>query len=298
MTKVTIIGANSYIARNLIFRIKERQKNCMFYLYDYNDKSFDEEVTYQSLDVFSREEWENVNFDVDYIYFFTGKTGGIRSFDGPEDYVKVNEIALLNMLCQYVSKKSRAKIIFPSTRLVYKGNEQELCEDAEKEFKTIYAINKYACENYIKMYNNLYGVKYCIVRICLPYGTNISEARSYGTADFMINTARRGEDITIYGDGGYARTLTHINDLADALIEVMSSEKCNDDVYNIGGERYTLYEMAQLIADKFNVKVKCVDWPIADEKIESKSTVFCSKKFDQEVMFKYNQRFKDWVESL
>ena len=75
-----------------------------------------------------------------------GKTGTITGFGNYEEFIDINEKALLNILNEYRNQHSSAKIIYPSTRLVYRGDDMPLKEDAVKEFKTIYAINKYACE--------------------------------------------------------------------------------------------------------------------------------------------------------
>ena len=82
--------------------------------------------------------------------------------------------------------KSTAKIVFPSTRLVYKGKDEPLLENDTKEFKTIYSINKYACEQYLKMYSDVFDIRYCIFRICVPYGSLLDGVSSYGTAEFFI----------------------------------------------------------------------------------------------------------------
>ena len=59
------------------------------------------------------------------------------------------------------------------------------------------------------MYNNMYGIPYTVFRICLPYGTLVPEASSYGTAEFFMKKATAGENITLYGDGKQRRTITY-----------------------------------------------------------------------------------------
>jgi len=198
-------------------------------------------------------------------------------------------------LTVYLEQQSRAKIIFPSTRLVYKGKAGLLKEDSEKEFKTVYAVNKFACEQYLKMYANVYGVKYCIFRICVPYGTLVPGASSYGTAEFMIDRARRGENIALFGDGKIRRTLTYIEDLCKTLIFGALSPDCENGIFNVGGEDYSLCDMADLIAEKFNVSVGYEDWPETALKIESGDTVFDSGKLDRSLGHIRNLTFKEWI---
>ena len=91
-------------------------------------------------------------------------------------------------------------------------------------------MNKYSCENYLKQYHEVYGVNYCILRICVPYGTMIKDASSYGTAEFMLNKAAKGEDIVLFGDGLQKRTLIDMIDLCD----IMENYGDNTSKLNIG----------------------------------------------------------------
>lgn len=73
------------------------------------------------------------------------------------------------------------------------------------------------------------------------------------------------------------------------------SEKCANDVFNIGGEDYSLKEMAELIAKKYGVGVEYVPWPDVALKIESGDTVFDSEKLDRAIGRFTNSSFVNWV---
>jgi len=297
--KITIIGANSFIARNVIYEISQREKSNLkiqLNLYDCQEQHLDSEEHYEKINILSVNSVDKIKFDVDVIFVFTGKTGTLQGFDDYNTFIDINERALLNILTIYCKQKSKAKVVFPSTRLVYHGQRGLLKEDSIKEFKTIYAINKFACEEYLKMYHNVYGVKFAIFRICVPYGTMIPNASSYGTAEFMLNKAKKHEDISLYGDGSVRRTLIHMQDLCNILIEGALAPDCIDDIYNIGGENYSLKEMAEKIAKCYHVRVKHVEWPKQALKIESGDTVFDSEKLDELLKYQYINTFEEWVE--
>lgn len=296
MKKIAILGANSYIARNLICLLNKKGIYNIT-LYDYHDKHLDNETNYIKINILSAESVKKIDLNVDYIYMFIGKTGSANGFDEQDSFIDINERSLLNLLNEYRRQKSSARIVYPSTRLVYKGKRGKCKEEDEKEFKTIYAINKYACEKYLEMYHNAFGVDYVIFRICLPYGTLIPGATSYGTAEFMLKKARNNENILVYGDGEVRRTLTHMEDLCEILIRAVLMPQCLNDIYNIGGEEYSLLEMANLIALKYNVKVESVPWPELAYKIESGDTVFNSEKLDGIVGYTYKYNFHEWCEN-
>ncbi len=296
MKKITIIGANSYIARNLIHILKT--EDCELKLYDYAENHFDRENNYTHINILDCESVSKIDFQCDIIFMFVGKTGSVNGFDEYDAFIDINERALLNVLNEYRKSKSTAKIIFPSTRLVYKGKSGLLKENAEKEFKTIYAINKYACEQYLEQFHKVYNVNYCIFRICIPYGTVIRNASSYGTAEFMLSKAANGENISLYGDGTMRRTLIYIEDLCNILIKGAFCDKCINDVYNIGGENYSLKEMAELIAEKYGVNVDYVPWPEIALKIESGDTVFDDSKLQEIIKFQYKRKFANWCKEF
>ena len=295
MKSVTIIGANSYIARNLIQSITDSGAEIKMYLYDREETHKDGLSDYAPVDIMSEESMASVRYDVDAVILFTGRTGTYVGFDEPESFIKVNELGLLNVLNAMRKAGSTAKLVFPSTRLVYKGKDEPLREDAEKEMKTVYAVNKFACEQYLKMYHDVFGLHYCIFRICVPYGSLLKGVSSYGTAEFFIGRAASGENISLYGDGEVRRTLTYIGDLCNTITAGSLSEECIDDVYNIGGEDYSLKEMAQAAADRYGVKVEYTPWPESALKIESGSTVFDSGKLDAVLGDIRRMSFSRWI---
>jgi len=294
MKKIIIIGANSYIARNVILVLHQKKEDFEIKLYDYADTQIDGFGNYTKIDILSRNSVSGIDMDCDIIFMFVGKTGSANGFDDYDVFIDINERALLNVLNEYRKQNSAAKIIYPSTRLVYKGKEGLQKENAEKEFKTIYAINKFACEQYLEQYNRVFDVQYCIFRICVPYGTLIPNASSVGTAEFMMSKAIKGENISLYGDGSVRRTLTYMGDLCEILIDGALSNVCLNDVFNIGGEDYSLLEMAELIAKKYNVGINFVPWPDIAFKIESGNTVFDDEKL-RKIGFSYKKHFNEWI---
>lgn len=295
MKKIAIIGANSYIARNVLFALEGKNDEFEINLYDFAPIHIDNADNYKSINILSEESVASIDMNCDVVYMFVGKTGSANGFDDFNAFIDINERALLNLLNEYRRQKSKAKIIFPSTRLVYKGIHGPQKEDAEKEFKTIYAMNKFACENYIEQYNRVFGVQYCIFRICIPYGTLIPDASSYGTAEFMLSKASKGENISLYGDGSVRRTLTYMGDLCETLIKGAFSSRCINEVFNIGGEDYSLKEMAELIAGKYSVGIDHVEWPEIALKIETGDTVFDDTKLQSVIGNTVRSKFKDWV---
>lgn len=271
--KIALIGANGYIGKHLTFYLQKMGLTPM--CYDIQDDVRD---NYKKVDLTKKESVNDICLNVDYIFMFAGLTGTYAGFDKYETYVNINEIGLLNLLNAIRNSEYRPKIIFPSTRLVYKGVDKPLKEEDEKETKTLYAVNKIACEGLLQAYKASFDIPYTVFRICIPYGNMLSSDYSFGTVGFFIKQSKAGNDITLYGGGYIKRTFTHMEDLCYQIVEGAFQEESNGEIYNIGGETLSLKEAAEVIAGKFGTNVRAVDWPERDLRIESDHTYFDDTK--------------------
>lgn len=291
--KVIIIGANGYIGKHLAFYLRHMGMTPMCY-----DIQEDERENYKKVDLTDKESVKSIDLNVDYIFMFAGLTGTYAGFDKYETYNAINEIGLLNLLDAIRNSEYRPKVIFPSTRLVYKGVEKALKEGDEKETKTIYAVNKIACEGLLQAYKASFDIPYAVFRICIPYGNLLSTDYSFGTVGFFIKQASAGKDITLYGGGNIKRTFTHMEDLCYQVVEGAFNPNSNGEIYNIGGETYSLREAAEIIAAKFGTNVVDVPWPERDLRIESDHTYFDDTKIRTLLNFGEYKNLKEFSKDI
>ncbi len=271
--KVAIIGSKGYLGKHLLFFLERRGYEVKGY-----DVFPDEAVNYQCVDVTDSESVNRIDLNVDMVFMFAGLTGTYAGFDRYQTYTAINEIGLLNLLGAIRKSEHRPRVVFPSTRLVYKGCDKPLKEDDEKESKTIYAANKLACEGFLQAYHDSFDIPYTVFRICIPYGNLLSSDYSFGTVGFFIKQASVGKDITLYGGGTMKRTFTHMEDLCYQIVEGTLKKESNGQTYNIGGETLSLSQAAEIVANKFGTKVISVPWPDRDLRIESGHTYFDDTK--------------------
>ena len=290
----TILGANGYIGRHLAYYLN--QKGFRVFAYDIQPErnpNLPAEIRYEQFDICHN--YDHINFNVDYLFVFSGITGTKNGFEQYRTFIEVNEIGLLNILSKVKDLEKKPKIIFPSTRLVYKGIEQPLPEEAEKEAKTIYAANKLACESYLKMYARCFGIKYTIYRICVPYGNQFDGEFSYGTVGAFLNRAKNGGTITLYGDGEVKRTLTHVMSVCQQITSSMVLTASDNQVFNIVGETFSLKELAEEIAAIYGTPVTFIPWNEMDWNVESGSTVFDGCKLHSLIQVVDSQKFTEWI---
>jgi len=293
----TILGANGYLGRHLVYYLN--MKGYQVYAYDIQpvkNTNIPDEVPYEQFDICN--DYAHVRFDVDYLFVFSGITGTKNGFDNYKTFIEVNEIGILNVLSRVKDLEVKPKIIFPSTRLVYKGQDYPLPENAEKEAKTIYAANKLACEQYLKMYANCFDIKYTVYRICVPYGNQFDGEFSYGTVGAFLNRAKGGGTITLYGDGSIKRTLTHVMSICQQIADSMMIAQSDNNIYNITGETFSLRELAEKIAAIYGTPVVFVPWNEIDWKIESGSTEFDGSYMEGVIKIDKKWNFDLWLEEV
>ena len=258
--KLAIFGNRGYLGSQLQFWFA--QKGCEVDGFDLPE-----------CDVSDLAFWQGFKpLEYDGILFFSGLTGTDKSFEEAENFILANELGLVRLLSRLAPIGEKApKVIFPSSRLVYKGKDGPIGEDDEKETKTVYAVNKLACEGYLKAYGNMYGLPYAILRICVPFGSLVKGSQSYGTIGFFERQARAGKQISLFGGGDVRRTFTHVEDICKA-VALLLERGCG--VYNMGGKEMSLRDAAESIARQHGVDVRAVPWPQTALRLESGSTVF------------------------
>lgn len=296
--KILVFGANGYIGRHVSKLLVNRRVS--FVPADLQPTSADGHPGYVRVDLLNPATFEFLVPEASSIFLLAGLTGTVQGFAGFKSFVEINEMGLLFMLEAMRKCGSKAKLIFPSSRLVYRGRKNRaLKEGDEKEFKTIYAMNKFAGEQYLDMYRNAFGLRYAVFRLCVPYGNLLGCGLSFGTISHMISKAEKGEDITLFGDGSQRRSLIHIEDLARILVDAGTNKKTDNGVFNLGGpDVLSIRQIAERIAKLYGVRVKRVPWPPEHLKIESGDTIFDSRKLEKMMKVRYRHDFASWAETL
>jgi len=289
-----LIGSNGYLGRHLSYFLELEGFNNQNY--DIHPEAAQGITMYSPLDITRKEGFGALDSEANFIFMFAGITGTADGFDKYEEFISVNEIGLLNLLTWMRETGCKARVVFPSSRLVYKGRKNyAFKEDDPKETKTLYAINKMAAENILIMYRNAFDIDFTIFRICVPYGNLFDSAYSYGTLGFFLEKARKGSNITIYGDGSIRRTFTHVEDISRLILKAVQIDETKNEVFNIGGENLSLLEAASLVAEKYGVDVTFGGWPEMALRLESGDTVFDDTKLKSIVSYENCHSVKRWL---
>jgi len=294
--KCIVFGADGYIGRHLMHFLLEAGNAVK--AYGLTPEAFSAEFHYRVVDIANSGNLQGIDWDVDAVFMFAGLAGTHVGFERAEQFIQVNEIGLVNILEAIRRSGSHPRVIFPSTRLVYQGSELALTEDAYCMPKTVYAVNKLACEQLLRVYSNSFAIDHTIYRICVPYGNVIGTSYSYGTLGTFIKQAVNNRMIQLYGDGSLRRTFTHVEDLCHQILLTCLADASRNQIFNTLGEDISMRCVAKAIADKTCAKLEFTPFPEKDLLIESGHTVFDSSRLQQQFALSLKHTMSEWVEKI
>ncbi len=183
------------------------------------------------------------------IFNLAGQVSHMDSMKDPLTDLDINvraQIYLLEACRQY---NPDAVIIYTSTRQFY-GKPQRLPVNETHPLCPVdtNGINKLAGEQYHILYHQVYGIKTTALRLTNTYGPRqlIKNPRQ-GFIGWFIKHVVCDELIEVYGDGNQLRDLTFVDDAVDALIAAVEEPACRGGIFNLGGEKIALKDLAELM---------------------------------------------------
>ena len=113
----------------------------------------------------------------------------------------------------------------------------------------INGINKAAGEYYHLVYNNVFGVRACALRLTNVYGPRqLLRHNRQGFIGWFMRKAVLGEEIQIFGDGRQKRDFDYVDDVVDAFLRAGAMDAADGQVFNLGGQPpVSLLELAELL---------------------------------------------------
>jgi len=285
--KCILFGHKGYLGRHLAAELEKNGDEVILSLGNDGNR----------LDLAEKANLGKIDWDVDIVYFFAGTTGTKESFISPKESLINNNLALLNVLDSIQQSKFRPRVIFPSTRLIYKGSDLPLSENSMQSAKTIYAANKIACEHYLQAYSAAFDIPWTALRISIPYGNSFGSQYSFGTLGNFFRQAKNSGRISIYGSGTGKRTFTHVVDICRFTVLAAGHPKTINRAYNIPGEELSLFDAAALVSKFMKVAIEKQDWPDLDQRIETGSTVLDGAPLLQILQTSPIYKFAEWLKS-
>lgn len=182
---------------------------------------------------------------VDYIFHLAALVSVPESMAKPGECVDINVHGLLNVL-EEASAAGVKKLVFASSAAIYGDNPMvPKLETMVPEPKSPYAITKLDGEYYLGMFQNEGRLETAAIRFFNVFGPRQDPKGAYAAAvPIFIERAVRGEDITVFGDGGQTRDFIYVKDIAGALAFAVETPGVTG-VFNAGyGGQITINDLA------------------------------------------------------
>jgi len=219
----------------------------------------------------------------DVIFNLAGQVSHIDSMRDPQTDLAINCQSQLTMLEACRQHNPSTKVVYAGTRQIY-GKPDRLPVDETHLVRPtdINGINKAAGEQYHIVYNNVFGVRACSLRLTNIYGPRqLIRHNRQGFIGWFIRTALEGGDIQIYGDGSQLRDFVYVDDAADAFLRAGATDAVNGGVFNVGGPLPVSHRdlVTMLLEEAGAGRAEFVEWPDEKRKIDIGSFYSDSSKF-------------------
>jgi UDP-glucose 4-epimerase len=219
----------------------------------------------------------------DVIFNLAGQVSHIDSMRDPHTDLEINCRSQLTLLEACRQHNPDTKVVYASTRQVY-GRPDHLPVDETHLVRPtdINGINKAAGEQYHLVYNNVFGVRACSLRLTNVYGPRqLIRHNRQGFIGWFIRLALEGQEIAVYGDGSQLRDFVYVTDVSDAFLRAGETDTCNGGVFNIGGSGPISHRdlVDVLLTTSGAGSVRFVAWPDDKRRIDIGSFYSDSSKF-------------------
>jgi UDP-glucose 4-epimerase len=203
--------------------------------------------------------------DHDVIFNLAGQVSHIDSMQDPYTDLEINCRGQLSILEACRRYNPTVKVVFAGTRQVYgRPDSLPVTEHHLVRPTDVNGINKAAGEYYHLVYNNVFGVRACSLRLTNVYGPRqLLKHNRQGFIAWFIRLALENREIQVYGNGAQIRDFVYVDDCVDAFLRAAASDASNGLVFNVGGSEHISHRalVELLIATAGAGRYRFVEWP-------------------------------------
>ncbi len=218
----------------------------------FNVEDIESQIRINISDVRDRFSMRALVKDQDFLFNLAGQTSHLDSMHNPYADLEINCHAQISILeaCRHYNPD--LKLIFASTRQLY-GKPDYLPVDEQhlKRPVDVNGINKMAGEWYHILYNNVYGIRSCALRLTNTYGPRMRVMDARQTfLGIWVKQAIAGAPFEVWG-GDQLRDFTYVDDCISAMLLAACNPAADGQIFNLGGQKpLALRTMAELLIEE------------------------------------------------
>jgi dTDP-glucose 4,6-dehydratase len=183
---------------------------------------------------------------VDAVFHEAALVDVTQSIENPVLFNEVNLVGTLNLLKASLDSDVK-RFIFASSAAVYGDSKPtRKSENTPCEPISPYAVSKLAAENYVKLFNELYGLKTVSLRYFNVYGPRQVAGSSYNAViNAFISRLLSGQPPIVHGDGKQTRDFVHVDDVVSANMLVLNKNAVGEVFVIASGTAISICELAK-----------------------------------------------------
>ncbi len=213
----------------------------------------------------------SINYHIagkDFIFNLAGQTSHMDSMRNPFADLDINCRAQLSLLEACRRSNPKATVLFASTRQMYgKPDFLPVPETHPIRPVDVNGINKMAGEAYHTLYQAVYGIPTCCIRLTNTIGPRMRIRDTRQTfLGIWIRRLLEGDPFEVWG-GDQIRDFTYVDDAVNAMMLAASNPVSYGQVFNLGGPPpIRLRDLAELLVETNGAgSYKIIEFP-ADRK--------------------------------
>jgi len=205
----------------------------------------------------------------DVIIHLAGNTSHSASFEKPLFDIDINAKSTLFILEKIRDLNKKCKFILGSTFIVVGKpkklpvNENSICNPT-----TIYGANRLLSEYYCKIFHQVYGIDTYIFRITNSYGPREQIIPQKNAVNFIIHSAFKDKEITIYEKGKFFRDLIYVSDVVSGINSILKKGKPGNLYWISSGKKTWFYDLAKSLRKTTDCKINFVSSPTYTKKVD------------------------------
>lgn len=197
----------------------------------------------------SKDNCEDLFKEVDCVFHLAARSRIQPTIGNPSECFEVNVVGT-QRVAEWCRKNKVKKLIYSGTSSLYgHQNTVPFMTNMPTDCLNPYSMSKWMGEQVCKLYSQLYDLDSTVLRYFNVYGPREPIKGKYApVVGLFKRQVRDGKPMTIVGDGTQRRDFTYIDDVVDANIKAMNSDKGGFRIYNIGtGVNHSILEVSGMI---------------------------------------------------
>lgn len=301
--RILVTGGAGFLGSHLCDRlIKEGQDVlCLDNFFTGSKKNIAHLMTNDSFELMRHDVTFPLYVETDQIYNLACPASPVHYQFDPVQTTKTSIHGAINMLG--LAKRTRARIFQASTSEVY--GDPEVHPQREEYWGRVNPIGPRSCydegkrcaETLFFDYHRQHDIDIKVVRIFNTYGPRMHPNDGRVVSNFIVQ-AIKGEDITIYGDGSQTRSFCYVDDLIEAFVRMMNTEKGFTGPVNIGNPgEFSMLELAEKVLKLTGGKSKLIyqPLPVDDPKQRQPDISLAKNKLGWEPKVKLEDGLKETI---